>query len=91
MIITNILYDFLPLSTYKETIIGILTMLIVICPCLTIYLIIRDVFRAIKNLLTRKSSKELEHQREIERKEVDVLRKSNEILLHLMHDNHREP
>jgi len=61
-----------------------------ICLLLIFYIIIRNTYRAIKGLLTRKSSKELKHQREIERKEIDVLRKSNEILLHLMHDQHRE-
>lgn len=33
---------------------------------------------------------ELEHQREIERREIDMVRKSNEILLHLIQDEHRE-
>lgn len=42
---------------------------------------------------TRRSSKEaekLERQREIERREIDMVRKSNEILLHLIQDEHRE-
>ncbi len=32
----------------------------------------------------------LEHQREIERKEIDMVRKSNDILIHLIQDQHRE-
>ena len=32
----------------------------------------------------------MERQREIERREVDMVRKSNEILLHLIQDEHRE-
>lgn len=42
---------------------------------------------------TRRSSEEaekLERQREIERREIDMVRKSNEILLHLIQDEHRE-
>lgn len=35
-------------------------------------------------------AEELERQREIERKEIDMVRKSNEILLHLIQDEHRE-
>lgn len=37
-----------------------------------------------------KEFKELKHQREIEKKEIDMVRKSNEILLHLIQDEHRE-
>jgi len=33
--------------------------------------------------------KELEHQREIERKEIDMVRKSNDILIRLIQDKHR--
>lgn len=46
-----------------------------------------------KNGLSHRSSKqakELEHQREMEHKELDIVRKSNEVLLHLMQDEHRE-
>lgn len=35
-------------------------------------------------------AEELERQREAERREVDMVRKSNEILLHLIQDEHRE-
>lgn len=38
----------------------------------------------------RKKAEELKRQREIERKEIDMVRKSNEILLHLIQDEHRE-
>lgn len=37
-----------------------------------------------------KQAEELERQREIERKEINMVRKSNEILLHLIQDEHRE-
>ena len=37
-----------------------------------------------------KKAEELERQREIERREIDMVRKSNEILLHLIQDEHRE-
>ena len=35
-------------------------------------------------------AEELERQREAERREIDMVRKSNEILLHLIQDEHRE-
>lgn len=35
-------------------------------------------------------TEELKHQREIEKKEINMVRKSNEILLHLIQDEHRE-
>lgn len=64
-----------------------------ICQILLLYIIIRNIVRAIKGLIARRSSgeaEELERQREIERKEIDMVRKSNEILLHLIQDEHRE-
>jgi len=64
-----------------------------VCLLLLLYVIIRNIVRAIKGLLARRSSnqaEELERQREIERKELDMVRKSNEILLHLIQDEHRE-
>lgn len=64
-----------------------------ICHLLLTYVIIRNIVRAIKRLLARRSSgkaKELERQREAERREVEMVRKSNEILLHLIQDEHRE-
>lgn len=57
------------------------------------YSICWNVVQTIKRLLTRRSSREageLERQREIERKEIDMVRKSNEILLHLIQDEHRQ-
>lgn len=35
-------------------------------------------------------NEEAQRQREAERKEIDMVRKSNEILLHLIQDEHRE-
>ena len=64
-----------------------------ICQILLLYIIIRNIVQAIKGLIARRSSgeaEELERQREIERKEIDMVRKSNEILLHLIQDEHRE-
>lgn len=64
-----------------------------VCLIVLLYIIIRDIIRAIKGLIARRSSgetEELERQREIERKEIDMVRKSNEILLHLIQDEHRE-
>ncbi|MCI9332333.1 MAG: hypothetical protein HFG05_09195 [Oscillibacter sp.] len=40
--------------------------------------------------ITIQNKKGKEHQREIELKEIDMVRKSNEILLHLIQDEHRE-
>ncbi len=65
---------------------GILWPLGLIGICVSLYI-------TVKNLTSRQSSKEdeeLERQREIERKEIDMVRKSNEILLHLIQDEHRE-
>ena len=38
----------------------------------------------------RKKAEELKRQREAERREIDMVRKSNDILLHLIQDEHRE-
>ena len=64
-----------------------------ICILLLLYIIIRNIIRAVKGLIARRSSgeaEELEHQREAERREIDMVRKSNDILLHLIQDEHRE-
>ena len=64
-----------------------------VCLIILLYIIIRNIVRAIKSLIARRSSgeaEELERQREAERREVDMVRKSNEILLHLIQDEHRE-
>lgn len=66
---------------------------VTICQILLLYIIIRNIVRAIKGLIARRSSgeaEELERQREAERREVEMVRKSNEILLHLIQDEHRE-
>lgn len=46
--------------------------------------------KEIKTPQCTEEAEELERQREIERREVDMVRKSNEILLHLIQDEHRE-
>lgn len=64
-----------------------------ICILLLLYIIIRNIVRAVKGLIARRSSgeaEELERQREAERREIDMVRKSNDILLHLIQDEHRE-
>lgn len=64
-----------------------------ICLLLLLYIIIRNIVRAVKGLIARRSSgeaEELERQREAERREIDMVRKSNDILLHLIQDEHRE-
>ncbi len=66
---------------------------ITICQILLLYIIIRNIVRAVKGLIARRSSgeaEELERQREAERREIDMVRKSNDILLHLIQDEHRE-
>lgn len=65
---------------------GILWPLGLIGICVSLYI-------TVKNLTSRQSSKEdeeLKRQREAERREVEMVRKSNEILLHLIQDEHRE-
>lgn len=65
---------------------GILWPLGLIGICISLYI-------TVKNLTAQRSSREaeeLKRQREIERKEIDMVRKSNEILLHLIQDEHRE-
>ena len=60
---------------------------------LLVYSISWNIIQAIKGLIARRSSgeaEELERQREAERREVEMVRKSNEILLHLIQDEHRE-
>lgn len=64
-----------------------------VCLIILLYIIIRNIVRAIKSLIARRSSgeaEELERQREAERREIDMVRKSNDILLHLIQDEHRE-
>lgn len=64
-----------------------------ICLLLLLYIIVRNIVRAVKGLIARRSTgeaEELERQREAERREIDMVRKSNEILLHLIQDEHRE-
>lgn len=64
-----------------------------LCEIATVISLILTIYALIKKLVTRRSSgeaEELERQREIERREIDMVRKSNEILLHLIQDEHRE-
>lgn len=52
-----------------------------------------SLYISIKELSTRQNTEdaaELAHQREIEQKEINMVRKSNEILLHLIQEEHRE-
>ena len=66
---------------------------ITICQILLLYIIIHNIVRAVKELTARRSSgeaEELERQREAEQREIDMVRKSNDILLHLIQDEHRE-
>ena len=65
---------------------GILWPLGLIGICISLYI-------TIKSLVSRRSSgetEELARQREAERREAEMGRKSNEILLHLIQDEHRE-
>ena len=39
---------------------------------------------------SKQKRQKAKRQREIERKEIDMVRKSNEILLHLIQDEHRQ-
>ena len=60
---------------------------------LFVYSICWNIVQSIKGLIAQRSSgeaEELERQREAERREVDMVRKSNDILLHLIQDEHRE-
>ena len=60
---------------------------------LFIYSIGWNIVQTVKGLIARRSSgeaEELERQREAERREIDMVRKSNDILLHLIQDEHRE-
>lgn len=64
-----------------------------LCEIATIVSLILTIYALIKSKITRRSSretKELERQREAERREVEMVRKSNEILLHLIQDEHRK-
>lgn len=64
-----------------------------LCEIATVISLILTIYALIKKLIARRSSgeaEELERQREIERKEIDMVRKSNEVLLHLIQDEHRE-
>lgn len=80
-------------STNKFLIIDLTDWASGICLLLLLYIIIRNIVWTIKGLIARRSSgeaEELERQREEERREIDMVRKSNEILLHLIQDEHRE-
>ena len=71
----------------------IIPILYVIWIILLGYVIIYNTFRFYKEQTAQQSAEkieELKRQREIERKEIDMVRKSNEILLHLIQDEHRE-
>lgn len=83
----------LPSTTTKFLILDLVEWASTIWLLLFFYIIIRNIVRAVKTLIARRSSgeaEELERQREAERREVEMVRKSNEILLHLIQDEHRE-
>ena len=83
----------LPSATTKFLILDLIEWASTIWLLLFFYIIIRNIVRAVKGLIARRSSgeaEELERQREAERREIDMVRKSNEILLHLIQDEHRK-
>lgn len=83
----------IPSTTTKFLILDLIEWASTIWLLLFFYIIIRNIVRAVKGLIARRSSgeaEELERQREAERREIDMVRKSNEILLHLIQDEHRE-
>jgi len=83
----------LPSTTTKFLILDLVEWASTIWLLLFFYIIIRNIVRAVKTLIARRSSgeaEELERQREAERREIDMVRKSNDILLHLIQDEHRE-
>ena len=89
----NTIIWYLPPSQMKSLIFDLIDQAAVIWAALLFYVIVRNIILAIKGLIARRSSgeaEELERKREIERKEIDMVRKSNEILLHLIQDEHRE-
>ena len=61
-----------------------------ICHLMLTYIIIRNIVRAIRARRSSGEAEDLERQREIEKKEIEMVRKSNEILLHLIQDEHLE-
>ena len=64
-----------------------------LCEIATIVLLVLTIYALIKSRATRRNSREaeeIERQREAERQEIDMVRKSNDILLHLIQDEHRE-
>ena len=58
-----------------------------LCLLIAIALTFREKAKARRST---EEAEELERQREIERKEIEMVRKSNEILLHLIQDEYRE-
>jgi len=57
-----------------------------LCEIATVVFLILTIYTLIAN----RKKKTAECRREIEQKELDMVRKSNEILLHLIQDEHRE-
>lgn len=57
--------------------------------CVALYMTIKSLLRS-ERQQNSNQDEELKHQREIERKEIDMVRKSNDILIHLIQDQHRE-
>jgi len=57
-----------------------------LCEIATVVFLVLTIY----TLITNREKKKTERQREIERKEIDMVRKSNDILIHLIQDQHRE-
>jgi len=56
-----------------------------LCEIATVVFLILTIYTLIAN----RKKKTAEHQREIEQKEINMVRKSNDILIHLIQDEHR--
>jgi len=57
-----------------------------LCEIATVVFLVLTIYTLIAN----RKKKTAERQREVERKEIDMVRKSNDILIHLIQDEHRE-
>lgn len=68
---------------------GILWPLGLIGICVSSYITIKSLIHEAINYSKQIDTEQI-NQQEIERKEIDMVRKSNEILLHLIQDEHRE-
>lgn len=83
----NLQYIISPFNPWSQIIEKSGTIIGLGCICLIIYLIIRNIIQAIRKLIARITGRK---SREAELKEIEMVRKSNEVLLHLMQDEHRD-